>query len=170
MKMSTDFEYRATGHEHVTASVSTMESIPAGSNPFNHDLSSMGTNLVRGWIIMHDGFDSADEPQALTNMYMVNTRTGQRIKINLEHEPSPGQLAEQKAKRDADDADFAAKVAARQAPIIAGLNAGARTARLRHLRGGGTPQAVVDWNPERQLVALGNHDNVYHIDYVESVE
>jgi hypothetical protein len=58
-----------------------MESIPAGANPFHHDASSMGTNLSRGWMMMHQGEFS---DHGLTQPYLVNTVTGQRFLLNFE--------------------------------------------------------------------------------------
>lgn len=57
--------------------------IPAGDNPFHHDAFHMGTTLVRGWMVMHTGFDRKENPLDLTYVILVNTRTGQRIRINL---------------------------------------------------------------------------------------
>lgn len=90
--------YQPTGHEQVCASIVAMEPIPAGANPFIHDDFSMGTDLPRGWVIMHPGFDSKDNPLAMEWIYLVNTRTGQRIQIELAHNPSEEQLAAWKAK------------------------------------------------------------------------
>ena len=72
-----------TGHEKVTFTLEDMESIPAGANPFHHDDMSMGTDLVRGWIVMHPGFDHKDSPRALDWVYLVNTRSGQRVRIRI---------------------------------------------------------------------------------------
>lgn len=60
-----------------------MERIPVDANPFNHDFSHMGTPLVRGWTVMHEGFDRKDDPMPLKYIIMVNTRTGNRVKIVL---------------------------------------------------------------------------------------
>lgn len=89
------FSYHPTGHERVKATVEDMEPIPAGANPFVHDDYSMGTDLVRGWTVMHPGFDNKEEPRALQWLYLVNTRTGQRIKIKLDHVGSIEQVAVQ---------------------------------------------------------------------------
>lgn len=53
------------------------------ANPFNYDGFSMGTQLVRGWVAMHDGYDRLEEPFPLQRLDLVNTRSGQWIKINL---------------------------------------------------------------------------------------
>lgn len=86
-------KYCPTGHEQVTVTVVAMEPIPPNANPFHHDDFSMGTDLPRGWVIMHPGFDNKNEPMAMQWMYLVNTRTGQRIRLDLEHTPSEEQLA-----------------------------------------------------------------------------
>lgn len=57
--------------------------IPAGDNPFHHDAFHMGTDLVRGWMVMHPGFDSKNNPLDLGYVILINTRTGQRIRITL---------------------------------------------------------------------------------------
>lgn len=57
--------------------------IPADSNPFHHDSQRMGTPLVRGWIVMHEGFDSKENPYNLTHVVLINQRTGQRIMVDM---------------------------------------------------------------------------------------
>lgn len=57
--------------------------IEPNSNPFHHDLFNMGTTLVRGWVVMHEGYDRNDSPLPLHYLILVNTRTGQRIHLNL---------------------------------------------------------------------------------------
>lgn len=69
--------------EEVLIKVKPMSSIPAGANPFNHDSGPMGTDLPRGWMIMHEGFDNKDNPLAMRWMYLCNTRTGQRIRLEF---------------------------------------------------------------------------------------
>lgn len=64
--------------------VEKMDSIPVGDNPFNHDLGSMGTTLVRDILIMHPGYDSKENPKPIGWIYIVNTRTGNRVKISLD--------------------------------------------------------------------------------------
>lgn len=64
-----------------------MKPIPAGDNPFHHDLYNMGTTIVRGWIAMHPGYDS-DTPEEgaqypIEYIILVNTRTGNRVKIKI---------------------------------------------------------------------------------------
>jgi hypothetical protein len=68
-----------------TVTLNDMPSIPAGDNPFWHDSMSMGTNLVRGWMVMHEGFDRADEPLDLHWLVLVNTRTGERWRLTMEN-------------------------------------------------------------------------------------
>ena len=65
------------------AFIEEMEPFPADCNPFRHDAMSMGSNLVRGWMAMHDGFDRAEEPMPLNWLYLVNTRSGRRVRIHL---------------------------------------------------------------------------------------
>lgn len=67
----------------VHTSVIPMEPIPAGSNPFHYDGFSMGTDLVRGWMVMHDGFTRKDTDWGLPGMYLVNVTTGQRITLKF---------------------------------------------------------------------------------------
>lgn len=57
--------------------------IPANSNPFHHDSQRMGTDLVRGWMVMHEGFDSKENPYNLTHVVLINQRTGQRIMVDM---------------------------------------------------------------------------------------
>jgi len=92
------FEYYPTGHERMIVRHELMPSIPAGANPFNHDEYSMGTNLSRDIIIMHPGFDNKDDPRAMEWFYIVNIRTGQRVKINMQHVPSAEQYDAKKAE------------------------------------------------------------------------
>lgn len=65
--------------------VSTWElpSLSPGDNPFHHDSGSMGTDLVRGWMVMHDGFDGKNGLYAMRNAYLYNIRTGQRFKLHF---------------------------------------------------------------------------------------
>lgn len=73
-------------NDRVTFRAVEMESIPVGANPFLHDYFSMGTQLVRGWWAMHDGYDSKDDPKsqfALRHLYLYNERSGQRIRLEI---------------------------------------------------------------------------------------
>lgn len=99
------FRYQPTGHEEVTPHASILPPIPAGDNPFWHDSMSMGTSLVRGWVLMHPGFDSKEDPRAMEWVYLVNTRTGQRIQITLHHEPTTDMVRAQRNKWDQESAD-----------------------------------------------------------------
>lgn len=67
-------------HAVVTAELAP---IPRGGNPFHYDDSSMGTDLVSGWIMMHAGLDSEKQPCPLHKVTLVNTRSGQRIVVDL---------------------------------------------------------------------------------------
>lgn len=68
-------------------SVRRMPSIPAGANPFHHDAMSMGTELVRGWIVMHPGYDAPTPEKGaqypIQWVYMVNRRTGNRFRLEI---------------------------------------------------------------------------------------
>lgn len=57
--------------------------IPANSNPFHFDGYHMGTDLVRGWTVMHEGYDHKEAPQPLTYLILINTRTGKRFRLDL---------------------------------------------------------------------------------------
>jgi hypothetical protein len=100
------FEYRPTGFERVEATIKPMPDIPADANPFHHDDFSMGTALSRRWIIMHPGFDSKEHPEAMQWMYLVNTRTGQRIRIDLAHKPTDEQVEQQRKDWEATLASY----------------------------------------------------------------
>jgi hypothetical protein len=50
------------------------------SNPFEYDLSRMGSFLVCGWWVMHSGH-SREEP--LNEVILINSESGQRIHIGL---------------------------------------------------------------------------------------
>lgn len=72
---------RIKSTDEVKVSVEKMPSIPAGANPFHHDASLMGTNISRGWILMHSG-EFGEHGHDF--MYLVNTITGQRIGLGFE--------------------------------------------------------------------------------------
>jgi hypothetical protein len=57
--------------------------IPPNSNPFHYDSFHMGTPLVRGWMVMHEGHDRPEEPRDLQYIVLINTRTGQRIRVRF---------------------------------------------------------------------------------------
>lgn len=73
----------------VTVKARDIEDIPIGSNPFHHDLSRMGTPLVRDWMVMHEGYDSADSPLPMSHLILVNLRSGQRIRLDLIPQEAP---------------------------------------------------------------------------------
>jgi hypothetical protein len=54
---------------------------PIGANPFHHDASSMGSELVRGWIAMHEGYDREESPRPLQRITLFNSRTGDRFTV-----------------------------------------------------------------------------------------
>lgn len=56
-----------------------ISSIPAGANPYCHDLISSGQGLPGGWEIMHRGSD------VLKFICLVNKNTGERFLIDLIH-------------------------------------------------------------------------------------
>lgn len=70
-----------------------LKPIPPDSNPFNYDLHQMGSPLVRGWVVMHPGWDNEKEPRPLTNVDLYNTRTGQAFRVMLN--TFPEQLTEE---------------------------------------------------------------------------
>lgn len=73
---------RAT--DQLKVEVQELEPFPAGSNPFWHDLSNMGTDLPRNLMIMHEGFLSQDQKDLVHQyLYLVNPTTGQRIRLNI---------------------------------------------------------------------------------------
>lgn len=76
-----------TGAEQCTIRVSAMEPIPAGANPFLYDSWPMGIQLPNDWLVMlTSGLDRKDDPHGLAWLYLVNTRSGQRIKLNFDYE------------------------------------------------------------------------------------
>ena len=74
---------KLTNESKVHPVVRHVDGIPAGANPFHYDEWRMGSDLVRGWMVMHPGFDNKSEPAPLDHMVLINTRTGQRIRIDL---------------------------------------------------------------------------------------
>lgn len=74
---------KAKKQRFLLPTVHHLEPIPPESNPFHYDAYNMGTPLVRGWIVMHSGYDSEDQPFPMTYLILVNTRTGQRIRIDM---------------------------------------------------------------------------------------
>jgi hypothetical protein len=69
--------------DFVDVKVVEQEAIPANSNPFQYDLNNMGTTLLCGWTVMHKGFCREKYPQPANYLILVNTISGQRIKLEL---------------------------------------------------------------------------------------
>lgn len=70
-----------TSGDFVKVVVEELKPIPPNDNPFLHDQFNMGTSLTRGWVVMHEGFDRPEDPLPLHYLILVNTRTGQRLKV-----------------------------------------------------------------------------------------
>jgi hypothetical protein len=69
--------------DFVDVAVSDLEAIPKDSNPFHFDFGNMGTTLVNGWMVMHAGPPHESNPSPTTYLILVNTHSGQRIKLDL---------------------------------------------------------------------------------------
>lgn len=69
--------------DFVKVEIEEMKPLPPGSNSLRFDLTSMCTPVVRGWEVLHDGFDNEEYPWPLKGMYLHNTRTGQRIRLKF---------------------------------------------------------------------------------------
>lgn len=66
-----------------------MTDIPAGENPFHHDLSSMGASVSPAFMAMY----SSSFKEKHGHMYLVNNGTGQRTKlIFVPEDPRPKKL------------------------------------------------------------------------------
>jgi hypothetical protein len=72
---STDFVHAVVTKE--------LDPIPRDSNPFHYDSFSMGSDLIRGWMVMHEGYDSNEAQRPLRSLTLINTRSGQRIVVDL---------------------------------------------------------------------------------------
>lgn len=59
------------------------EPFPAGDNVLRHDPAHMATLLVRGWVVLHEGYGLPDGTSQLTYLILANERTGQRITVHL---------------------------------------------------------------------------------------
>lgn len=59
--------------------IEPLASIPAGSNPFLHDLYNMGTRVAKNLMVMHSTHDSQDA----TYIILVNTTTGERFRVTI---------------------------------------------------------------------------------------
>jgi hypothetical protein len=69
--------------DFVDVKVVEQEAIPANINPFHYDLSNMCTPIANGWIVMHAGPPHKTNPSPTTYLILVNTISGQRIKLEL---------------------------------------------------------------------------------------
>lgn len=58
--------------------VDEMKSIPAGSNPFHHDLFHMGTNVNDRFMVMFSGSENSNY------IILVDSKSGRRIKVSIE--------------------------------------------------------------------------------------
>jgi hypothetical protein len=79
----------------VHAYVVKEESWPINANPMRLDHMNMGTDLVRGWFLLHEGYDNKEEPRPLTRFTMYNSRTGDRFTVHF----TPMDQREMEAKR-----------------------------------------------------------------------
>ena len=62
-------------------------SLPVGENPFHHDLFNMGIALCTNLVVMHGKHFNEHQPW----IHVVNTVTGERMRIELTNEPGFGQ-------------------------------------------------------------------------------
>lgn len=62
-----------------------LDPIPRDSNPFHYDHGKYAEFIVlrRGWMVMHDGYDSPENMRPLRSLTLINTRSGQRIVVDL---------------------------------------------------------------------------------------
>ena len=74
---------------HRVPTIEEVAPIPAESNPFQYDAFSMGSDLTRGWMVMHPGFDNKESPYPMGWVILVNQRTGQRFKVSLHDDELP---------------------------------------------------------------------------------
>lgn len=75
--------------EELMPIVMRMDPIPPDSNPLRYDAWDMATDLVRGWMAMHNGFDNKDSPTELPYLKLISTRSGERFHVSL-----PAQLTD----------------------------------------------------------------------------
>ena len=80
--------YSFTKQDFVNVTVTENDPIPPNSNPFHYDESNMGSELVRGWVVMHPGYGDAEGLAPLNYMILVNTVSGQRIRLTLSKKES----------------------------------------------------------------------------------
>jgi len=64
--------------------VKSMDSIPAGDNPFWHDHYNMGTRIGANVMVMHPNHGGDQCPY----MIIVNTDTGERVRVVFEKWPA----------------------------------------------------------------------------------
>jgi hypothetical protein len=73
---------------HKLPEIEAMSSFPANANPFHYDHGNMGCNVSGGWYAMyneHAGTDRDGKPYRDPKyIIMVNSRTGQRFRLNFE--------------------------------------------------------------------------------------
>lgn len=69
--------------DFVNVTVTEQEAIPPNSNAFHYDLTNMGTPLLRGWVILHEGYCREEDPQPAHYLILVNQISGQRIKLDF---------------------------------------------------------------------------------------
>lgn len=103
--------------------VTHMAPIPADSNPFHYDSMRMGTDLVRGWMAMHDGFDRKETPLDLNHVILINTRTGQRIFVDLQncYPKTAEQIESEKIDPDSSDTTLIDKLIKETSGVLQAL-------------------------------------------------
>lgn len=96
MTMPFDFDpYRGMLHNSfVQITAKDIEPIPPNSNPYLYDHWRMGSSLLRGWEVMHEGYDNSAEPKPLSHLILINTRSGQRIHLQLSLAPTDPHVPE----------------------------------------------------------------------------
>lgn len=83
LNLVNDEERNAGRDDFVEIWVRQMSAIPPDSNPFLYDLSRAGTSFTSDWTAMHEGNNSSDPSDTLREVVLVNTRTGQRLYLDL---------------------------------------------------------------------------------------
>jgi len=63
-----------------------LKGIPPQSNPFHYDAFNMGTQVASNCIIMHDSHND----QKTRSIIVINTDTGERMRVYLVEEKTPG--------------------------------------------------------------------------------
>jgi hypothetical protein len=77
------YDFFISERARVQPFIEEIEPFPANCNPFHHDAWSMGSDLVRGWMAMHDGYDREGQHETLDRLYLVNSRSGRRVRVHL---------------------------------------------------------------------------------------